>query len=429
MDWSEYKFLIVDEAQQFRNLVSATLRTAGAREIRMIDDGVAAIELFERFKPGVVITDWKLEGQDGCRMTRVIRNLKDGSGERVPVVMVSGQRSPQLLQEAAASGITVFLDKPVSARQLLAGIAGAVKKAKTDKSRAIPLDLPGAKKPGPPPAASPRKRKPRQSRVATRPDGKQFDKTPPRVFERPESDITPGTGPGAPRRVSDDIGPLVDEPAGSSGNGPAGALENEMKAIGEPLTPAAGGPESSEFRMPETDDQGAPEIDEALARELEIHRNWVVSGGKEGRKGNFSKTELAGAALSGAELAQADMSGKDLSDADLSEANLQGANLKRAVLAGGSFSGGNLQQSKLRHADMRRAGFDQALMAGADLAGADLQGASLRQTDMTGALLLGTDLRGTDLTAVEGLKQAQLDKAIGDATTKPPPGLFIREPE
>ena len=69
----------------------------------------------------------------------------------------------------------------------------------------------------------------------------------------------------------------------------------------------------------------------------------------------------------------------------------------------------------MRHADFR----------GCDLRSANLGGAKLAVADLTGANLLHTGLSAADLAEVSGLNQAQLDKALGDAETKLPPGLRL----
>ena len=62
---------------------------------------------------------------------------------------------------------------------------------------------------------------------------------------------------------------------------------------------------------------------------------------------------------------------------------------------------------------------------GADLAGANLAHAIVDGADFTGTDLSIASLKGTDLTNTKGLTQAQLDKACGDAGTKPPVGMVV----
>lgn len=84
---------------------------------------------------------------------------------------------------------------------------------------------------------------------------------------------------------------------------------------------------------------------------------------------------------------------KDYRDADLLNANLARANLRAANLRGAC-----LIAADLRHADARHA----------DLLAADLRNAQLQGTDLTDAMFL---------------TQAQVNSALGDASTRLPPSL------
>ena len=62
----------------------------------------------------------------------------------------------------------------------------------------------------------------------------------------------------------------------------------------------------------------------------------------------------------------------------------------------------------------------------ANLTGANLTGANLSGTDLTDADLTGANLSGADLSGARDLTQEQLDKACGNADTKPPEGLTLK---
>ena len=66
-----------------------------------------------------------------------------------------------------------------------------------------------------------------------------------------------------------------------------------------------------------------------LVKVLELHKLWIVSKSRKGRRANLSEANLSGANLCGA-----DLYGADLRGANLSEANLRGADLCGADLCG-----------------------------------------------------------------------------------------------
>lgn len=103
--------------------------------------------------------------------------------------------------------------------------------------------------------------------------------------------------------------------------------------------------------------------------------------------------------------------------ADFSGAVLAGANLGEAVAAEANFSRTNLTAANLGGADLRGAVFAEAVLTGTRFARADL-----READFEGAILTGVDFR-----TAQGLTRAQLAKACGDAATRLPNGVEIRE--
>ena len=147
---------------------------------------------------------------------------------------------------------------------------------------------------------------------------------------------------------------------------------------------------------------------------------------------SLESIDLSGADLSHSiELVADDLSGVNLSNADLSGARLQGVNFRKADL-----SDANLRNAKLCEADSKtvseldkRVGPPTELfkldLTEADLTGADLTGADLTRADLTGADLTGANLTGADLREAKGLTQTQIEKAIGDESTRLPKGLSL----
>lgn len=126
------------------------------------------------------------------------------------------------------------------------------------------------------------------------------------------------------------------------------------------------------------------------------------------RKGKLFGANLSGADLRRSNLSEADFHASNLSGADLSKTNLSKANLNNAILTSAELAKAVLKGASLREADLN---------------GADLEKADLSSADLTGATLKGTKLIKTNLQSVTGLTQAQVDEALGDATTDLPAGI------
>jgi uncharacterized protein YjbI with pentapeptide repeats len=191
-------------------------------------------------------------------------------------------------------------------------------------------------------------------------------------------------------------------------------------------TPAPAPPEPWSF--PRADTQAALAVLQRL------------KGGDEEQVLDLHNTDLRGvhlpdAGLKGVDLAEARLQGADLTGANLADAHLENASLSGSttLLQGINLRGAFLERSDLRNAhledaDLRRAELDNEseragfewMTEGADLRGAHVQGANFDKANLTGACL-----QGVNLSQVVGLNQRQLDSALTDVKTIPPPGLEI----
>lgn len=191
-------------------------------------------------------------------------------------------------------------------------------------------------------------------------------------------------------------------------------IEPVKEASPEPVKPAAEptGPESSDF-------EEVIDLEECL----ELHKQWINSGGKSGKQAkrphsNFDGQELEDVDFTKAILPQSNFENVNCVNTVFRKADLSGSTFKSALL-----SSADLRVSLLRKADMRNARMDKANLLGADLAGANLEGATLRGVNMSGANLTRTNLCGVNLSSVQGLIPEQLNRAITDGATRKPSNL------
>jgi DNA-binding response OmpR family regulator len=166
-----------------------------------------------------------------------------------------------------------------------------------------------------------------------------------------------------------------------------------------------------------------PQID--IAKLVAEHNLWLSTKGEQGVRASFADKDIAGVDFSGIALTNADFRNVVMSDAICVEAHFDGADFRNADLSATNFTKAILSVARMRHVNLSLANLSEADLKHADLSGAKFAKACCEGANLTGAILLGADLRDADLSSVEGLKQAQLDKVIGDHTTKLPAGLFL----
>jgi uncharacterized protein YjbI with pentapeptide repeats len=170
-------------------------------------------------------------------------------------------------------------------------------------------------------------------------------------------------------------------------------------------------------------------------------------------------SDLEGANLFNIDLAQTDLSGANLKSANLEEATLvrtsfagakaekanfakveayrsnfagiaaEGASFANAELQRSNFSGAQLAGANFEKAELGRANFDKAKLKDVRFSLANLSRADLGAANVEGpivfdrAFMFLTRIEGLDLSAAQGLEQAQIDLACGNAATRLPSGL------
>lgn len=121
--------LVADDDDDWRQLVAMSLRRAGFN----VSEACDGEELVDRYRALsiltdnhlVVISDFAMPGCDGISATRLVRSVS----EEVPIVLVTGERSPELLQAARAAGVTRIVSKPVACTALLASLREVMRDA------------------------------------------------------------------------------------------------------------------------------------------------------------------------------------------------------------------------------------------------------------------------------------------------------------
>lgn len=123
---SHLKALIVEDNAHMRALLRALLNGLGVAEVFEAHDGAQAFELLRRANPDFVLTDLSMAPVDGIAFTREVRNSVASPNPFVPVVMVTGHTERARVLAARDAGVTEFLAKPVTARNLFLRIVEIV---------------------------------------------------------------------------------------------------------------------------------------------------------------------------------------------------------------------------------------------------------------------------------------------------------------
>jgi two-component system, chemotaxis family, chemotaxis protein CheY len=114
------RILAVDDSAAMRQMVGITLTGAG-HQVEQANDGREALQIAERQKFDLVITDVNMPNMDGITLVRELRNL--ASYKFVPLLVLTTEATAERKQQGKAAGATGWLVKPFNPERLLATIA------------------------------------------------------------------------------------------------------------------------------------------------------------------------------------------------------------------------------------------------------------------------------------------------------------------
>jgi DNA-binding response OmpR family regulator len=118
-----YKVLVVDDDENFGQIMAETLIAAGY-EVQTADDGLHGYLRYLNQQPEIVLTDIQMPELDGLEMIRCIRTINPN----VKAIYISGaitQYQEALISEWKDHG-ALILNKPFSRKDLLASMNGCL---------------------------------------------------------------------------------------------------------------------------------------------------------------------------------------------------------------------------------------------------------------------------------------------------------------
>ncbi|GAB1544625.1 hypothetical protein NUACC21_73010 [Scytonema sp. NUACC21] len=116
------RVLIVDDERDTREFLVTALQDCGARAIAAASVG-EAMQLLERSKPDVLISDIGMPVEDGYALIRRIRALTPEQGGQIPAAALTAYAREEDRIQALKAGFQTHLAKPIEPMQLITAIA------------------------------------------------------------------------------------------------------------------------------------------------------------------------------------------------------------------------------------------------------------------------------------------------------------------
>jgi CheY-like chemotaxis protein len=110
------RILLVDDSRTMRQVLRTHLMGLG-HEFVEADSGRAALEVLASSSVDLVICDVKMADIDGIEFLRTVRHGEE-LGSRLPIVLMSSDRSSSLRARCFIGGADEFLPKPINPADL-----------------------------------------------------------------------------------------------------------------------------------------------------------------------------------------------------------------------------------------------------------------------------------------------------------------------
>lgn len=126
--FEKVKILVVEDNQPMLELAKTLLNTFGVNDIYTARDGDEGFDVYCKENPDLILSDWMMRRVDGISLARRIRNDSLGPNQFVPFILMTGFSEKRRVVQARDVGITEFLVKPFTARDLYRRVVQIIEK-------------------------------------------------------------------------------------------------------------------------------------------------------------------------------------------------------------------------------------------------------------------------------------------------------------
>ena len=114
--------LLVDDSATMRKIVKRKIIEVGftVNEFFEAEDGKQALEIVINNSLDLILLDWNMPIMNGLEFVQSLRSLD--LPEKIPVIMITTEGSPEKITEATSSGVDDFLLKPVTTDSIRDGL-------------------------------------------------------------------------------------------------------------------------------------------------------------------------------------------------------------------------------------------------------------------------------------------------------------------
>lgn len=122
----EQTILIVDDEAPIREMIRVALELGGF-ECLEADSAISAMPIIVDHKPDLILLDWMMPEVSGIELLRRLR--RDDATAEIPVILLTAKTEEQNTVQGLDAGADDYVTKPFSARELMARIKAAIRRA------------------------------------------------------------------------------------------------------------------------------------------------------------------------------------------------------------------------------------------------------------------------------------------------------------
>lgn len=114
----DIQILVVEDLLPMLTLTKSILQIFGFKNLLGARNADEAYELYCQHDPDIIITDWFMTPIDGLELIQKIRTDPKSPNPYVPIILMSGYTDKRRVEEGRDNGMTEFLMKPYTARDM-----------------------------------------------------------------------------------------------------------------------------------------------------------------------------------------------------------------------------------------------------------------------------------------------------------------------
>jgi PleD family two-component response regulator len=116
MEGDKKKVMLIDNEQEFTDLIKSFLEPSCNCEVRVVPDGYNGVRLAAQLKPDLILLDVLMPAMNGFAILKKIKDNEETSS--IPVMMITASSDEESVEKATALGCEDYIVKPINLEYL-----------------------------------------------------------------------------------------------------------------------------------------------------------------------------------------------------------------------------------------------------------------------------------------------------------------------